>query len=74
LGGWNNLKASITTGSLDVEVEECGVRVVCQHDASELYQVLNSISPSGLDLRTCQKLSRLKWFRVFGHMKGNLML
>jgi hypothetical protein len=53
LGGWRNLtKASITTGSLNVEVKECGARVVRQHDASEFYQVLNSISPHGLDLQS----------------------
>jgi hypothetical protein len=48
-GEWSNLKASITTGSLNVEVKECGARVVREHDASEFYQFLNSISPSGLE-------------------------
>ncbi|KAE8009666.1 hypothetical protein FH972_006090 [Carpinus fangiana] len=49
LGGWGNLEASITTGSLNVEVKVCGARVVLeQSDASELYQVLNSICPHEL--------------------------
>jgi hypothetical protein len=46
---WSNLEASITTSSLNVEVKECRARVVREHDASEFDQVLNSISPSGLD-------------------------
>lgn len=40
-------KPSITIGSLNVKVKECGGRLV--HDFSEFYQVLNSISPSGFD-------------------------
>jgi hypothetical protein len=51
-GGWSNLEASITTGSLNVEVKECEARVVHRHDASEFYQVLNSISPSGFDFKS----------------------
>jgi hypothetical protein len=52
-GEWCNLVASITTGScLNVEVKKCRARVVHKHDASEFYQVLNSISPSGLDLES----------------------
>ncbi|KAE8009664.1 hypothetical protein FH972_006088 [Carpinus fangiana] len=43
------VEASITTGSLNVEVKECGARVVC--DDSELYQLLKTISPRALDLR-----------------------
>jgi hypothetical protein len=60
-GAWSNLEASITTGSLNVEVKECGARVVRdQHDASQFYQVLNSISPRGLDLEIYENLfSRL---------------
>ncbi|XP_062170945.1 disease resistance protein RPV1-like [Alnus glutinosa] len=48
-GGWSNLEASITTSSLNVEVKECRARVVHEHDTSKFYQVLNRISPSGLD-------------------------
>jgi hypothetical protein len=51
-GGSSNVKASITTGSLNVEVKECGARVVYKHDASEFNQFRNSISPSGLDLES----------------------
>ncbi|XP_062171839.1 disease resistance protein RUN1-like isoform X2 [Alnus glutinosa] len=54
-GRWSNLEASITTSSLNVEVKECRARVVHEHDASEFYQVLNSISPSGLDLKSGRK-------------------
>jgi hypothetical protein len=50
-GGSSNIKASITTGSLNVEVKECRARVVYEHDASEFYQVLNSISPNGFDFK-----------------------
>jgi hypothetical protein len=56
LGGWSYLKASITAGSLNVEVKKCGARVVRQHDASEFYQVLNSISANGLNLESCENL------------------
>jgi hypothetical protein len=65
LGGgcteWSNLEASITTGSLNVEVKECGARVVRdQHDASQFYQLLNSISPRG-DLESYENIfSRLE--------------
>ncbi|XP_062171852.1 TMV resistance protein N-like [Alnus glutinosa] len=52
---WSNLEASITTSSLNVEVKECRARVVREHDASEFDQVLNSISPSGLDLKSGRK-------------------
>jgi Leucine-rich repeat (LRR) protein len=52
---WSNLEASITTGSLNVEVKECGAHVVREHDASAFYQVLNSISPNGLDLESGRK-------------------
>jgi hypothetical protein len=56
---WNGqcsyLEASITTSSLNVEVKECRAHVVHEHDASEFDQVLNSISPSGLDLEGGQK-------------------
>ncbi|KAE8037648.1 hypothetical protein FH972_010221 [Carpinus fangiana] len=53
LGGWRSLEASVTTSSLNVEVKECGARVVRdKHDAFELYQVLNTISPRDLDLQS----------------------
>jgi hypothetical protein len=42
--------------SLNVEVKECrGCLVRDQHDASQFDQVLNSISPSGLDLKSGRK-------------------
>jgi Leucine-rich repeat (LRR) protein len=72
-GRWRklrNLEASITTGSLNVEVKECGARVFHEHDGSEFYQVLNSISPSGLDLESGGKsfldLVRGDYLRVDG--------
>jgi hypothetical protein len=72
-GGWSNLEASITTDCLNVEVKECGARVVREHDASEFYQVLNSISPSGrksfLDLVSANHL------RVYGPIsKGSFKI
>jgi hypothetical protein len=49
--GRRSLEASVTTSSLNVEVKECGARVVRdENDASELYQLLKTISPRGLDL------------------------
>jgi hypothetical protein len=48
-GRLRSLEASITTGSQNVEVKECRARVV--HDDLEFYQVLNNISPGGLDLK-----------------------
>jgi hypothetical protein len=62
-GGWSNLEASITTSNLNVEVKECRARVVHAHDASEFYQVLNSISPTGLDLKSGWK-SFLNWQEI----------
>jgi hypothetical protein len=52
---FRNFKASITTSSLNVEIKECRARVVREHDDSEFDQVLNSISPSGLDLKSGRK-------------------
>jgi hypothetical protein len=37
---------------VNVEVKECRARAIREHDASEFYQVLNDISPSGLDLKS----------------------
>jgi hypothetical protein len=55
--GGGSLKVSITTSSLNAEVKECGARVVRdEHDASELYQLLNTISPRGLCLKSYEKL------------------
>ncbi|XP_059429876.1 TMV resistance protein N-like [Corylus avellana] len=57
---WRSVEASITTGSLNVEVKECGARVVRdQSDASELYQVLNTISPHALGLKSYENLFSL---------------
>ncbi|XP_059428990.1 TMV resistance protein N-like [Corylus avellana] len=56
--GWNNLKASITTACLNVEVKEFGARVVRdQSDYSEFCQVVNTISPHGLDFKSTRKSS-----------------
>ncbi|KAE8037435.1 hypothetical protein FH972_010022 [Carpinus fangiana] len=46
--GAGSVETSVTTSSLNVEVKECGARVV--RDASELDQLLKTISPRGLDL------------------------
>jgi hypothetical protein len=57
LGGWRSLGTSITTGSLNVEVKECGARVVRdENDFSELYQLLNTISPRGWDLQSYENI------------------
>jgi hypothetical protein len=80
LGGWSNLKASITTGSLNVEIKECGARLLRdEHDASEFYQVLNTISPNGLDLESYEDLffhlhDGDLGISVHGPIKGNVML
>ncbi|KAE8037440.1 hypothetical protein FH972_010025 [Carpinus fangiana] len=54
LGGMRSLGTSITTGSLNVEVKECGARVV--RDQNDAYQVLNTISPRGLDLQSFENI------------------
>ena len=55
--GWRSVEASITTNSLNIGVKECGARVVRdENDASELYQVLNAISPSALNLKSYENL------------------
>jgi hypothetical protein len=73
---WRNLEASITTGSLNVEVKECGAHIVRdQHDASQFYQVLNIISPSSLGLKGYENLffhldNGGRSFMVKGPIKG----
>ncbi|KAE8125040.1 hypothetical protein FH972_019877 [Carpinus fangiana] len=68
LRGRTSLGTSITRGSLHVEVKECGARVVrYNHDFSELYQVLNTISPRGWDLQSFEDIRyRGSSLRVFG--------
>jgi hypothetical protein len=74
LDRWSNLEASISTGRLNVEVKECGARVVRHHDASKLYQVLNNISPRGLDLESYKNLfTPLDDMAVQGPIQGNLL-
>ncbi|XP_059428994.1 TMV resistance protein N-like [Corylus avellana] len=56
---FRSLKASITTDSLNVEVKECGARLVrYKNDASELYQVLNTISPRALGFEDFSRLCK----------------
>jgi hypothetical protein len=83
--GGGSLEASITTSSLNVEVKECGARVVRdERDASELYLLLNTISPYGLCLKSYEHLLSCldkEWgqylfvrgpikYNVIGHKKG----
>ncbi|XP_059428989.1 TMV resistance protein N-like [Corylus avellana] len=71
LVGRGYLKASITAGNLKVEVKKCGARVVRQHDASEFYQVLNSISPHVLDFQSLIRCLYGPWW-LFGVLIVNI--
>ncbi|XP_059429710.1 disease resistance protein RPV1-like [Corylus avellana] len=72
-----HLKVSITTGSLNVEVKECGARLL--RDNFELFQVLNTISPRALGCESYEKLfSRLcntncSYLTVWGPIKSNVV-
>ena len=76
LGGCKSIEASITTGSLNVEVKEFGARLV--RDDSELYQVLNTISPCALGSKGYGNLLSLLYSRsallsVMGPIKSNVV-
>ncbi|KAB8915425.1 hypothetical protein FH972_026808 [Carpinus fangiana] len=81
LGGRRSVEASITTGSRNVEVKECGARLLRdENDASELYQLLNTISQPALgfesygNLLSCLDKAGWPYFDVKGPiiMKSNV--
>ncbi|KAG7971278.1 hypothetical protein I3843_07G126700 [Carya illinoinensis] len=62
LDGWSYIKTSITTKNVnrgwsgEIEVKECGVRLICSHDASQTFY--NSIGPLGFELEFMETGSR----------------